>query len=66
MILFDNNLTTLNEQLIEHWNEVEEIDIRYNQWKCSCENQWMVDKLVPIIKEKSTDNPHMFEALKLV
>lgn len=64
MILFDNNLTTLNELLIEHWNEVEEIDIRYNQWICACENQWIVDKLVPIIKEKSKNSPHMFEALK--
>lgn len=67
MILFSNNLTILSEELLaEHWNEVEEIDIRYNVWKCACENQWIIDKLIPMIKDKSKNNAIMYEDLKYV
>ncbi|XP_055309698.1 leucine-rich repeat neuronal protein 2-like [Sitodiplosis mosellana] len=63
LILYNNNLSTISEKLLERWDDIEEIDIRYNPWKCACENQWMVDKLVPIIKNKSK-NPSMSEDVK--
>lgn len=46
-------MTTISEQLFERWDEIEEIDIRFNRWQCTCENQWMVDKLIPLIKSKN-------------
>lgn len=63
-MLYNNNLTTIKEEMLEHWMALEDIDIRYNPLKCACENQWIVDKLIPIIKEKSKNCPAMFEDLK--
>lgn len=64
IILYSNNLTTISEHLLEHWHDIEEIDIRHNPWECACENQWIIDKLIPTIKEKSKSNPSMYEDLK--
>lgn len=66
LILYSNNLSSISEHLLEHWDEIEEIDIRNNPWKCACENQWMIDKLIPIIKEKSKNVPPLYEDLKYV
>lgn len=49
----NNNLSSISEELFERWDEIEEIDIRFNRWQCTCENQWMVDKLIPLIKSKN-------------
>lgn len=64
MILFGNNLSVIEKDLLLHWKDIEEIDIRYNPWKCDCVNQWMVDELVPMIKEKSQKNPSLYEDIK--
>lgn len=57
-------MSTLDHNLIGRWDEIDEIDIRYNPWKCDCVNQWMVDQLIPLIKEKSKTTPALFEDIK--
>lgn len=59
-------MTSLSQKLLERWDEIEEFDLRFNPWQCTCENQWMVDKLIPLIKEKSKTNPIYYEDIKLV
>uniref|UniRef100_A0A1Q3FN08 Putative leucine-rich transmembrane protein n=1 Tax=Culex tarsalis TaxID=7177 RepID=A0A1Q3FN08_CULTA len=53
--LHNNNLSTLDGQLLTHWSEMEVVDIRQNPWQCDCDNQWLVETLVPVI-EKTTPN----------
>lgn len=53
--LHNNNLSTLDAQLLTHWAEMELVDIRQNPWNCDCDNQWLVETLVPVI-EKTTPN----------
>ncbi|XP_031631324.1 toll-like receptor 13 [Contarinia nasturtii] len=64
LILYSNNLSVISKELILYWKEIDEIDIRYNPWKCACENQWMVNELIPMIKEKSKKNPSLYEDIK--
>lgn len=53
LYLHNNNLTMLDSQLLARWDDMEVIDIRVNPWLCDCDNQWMVETLLPII-EKTT------------
>lgn len=62
-IVSNNKLSTIDQQLILRWEDIEEIDIRYNLWKCDCENQWMIDTLMPLIKEKSKTMPNLSEIM---
>lgn len=52
IILFSNNLSTIHSELIGRWDELEDIDIRYNPWICECSNQWMIDTIISVMKEK--------------
>lgn len=54
----------IDSDLIGRWDEVEEIDIRYNPWACECKNDWMAFKLIPQIMEKSKSKPTMYEETK--
>lgn len=49
----NNNISILDAHLIARWDNVEALDIRANPWRCDCVNQWMVDKLIPMIKENN-------------
>lgn len=53
LYLHNNNLTMLDSQLLARWDDMEVIDIRVNPWLCDCDNQWMVETLLPIV-EKTT------------
>lgn len=66
LILYNNNLTVISESLVEKWEELDEIDLRFNPWTCACENNWIAAKLIPIMKEKSKDHPNMYEDIKWV
>ncbi|KAF2888270.1 hypothetical protein ILUMI_17902 [Ignelater luminosus] len=46
--LRDNKLTNLDRHLILHWENLNDLDLRFNPWTCECENEWMVDVLMPI------------------
>lgn len=53
LFLHNNNLTELDSNLLAHWTEMEVVDIRQNPWDCGCENQWLIETLLPVI-EKTT------------
>lgn len=53
LYLHNNNLSQVDSQLLARWDDMEVIDIRVNPWLCDCDNQWMVETLLPII-EKTT------------
>lgn len=40
----------MDQELLGRWDEIEEIDIRFNNFKCDCETQWFLDVLIPRIK----------------
>lgn len=48
LYLEDNKLASLDLHLVLHWDHLKELDLRYNPWTCECENQWIVDTLMPI------------------
>lgn len=50
LFLHNNNLSSISFQLLGRWDEVELVDLRFNPWRCDCDNQWMVDTLIPIIR----------------
>lgn len=45
-----NNLSRIDQHLIGKWPLLTHIDIRYNNIMCDCDNQWMVNTLIPIIE----------------
>lgn len=51
--MHNNNLSIIAHELVGRWDEVELIDIRLNPWICDCENQWMVEVLIPIIRNNT-------------
>lgn len=57
-------MSSIDQELIGRWDEVEEMDIRYNPWRCDCDNQWMADTLIPLIKDKSKKTPALVEDIK--
>ncbi|KAB0791581.1 hypothetical protein PPYR_03381 [Photinus pyralis] len=48
LYLEDNKLASLDSHLVLHWDHLDQLDLRYNPWTCECENQWIVDTLMPI------------------
>ncbi|KAK4878390.1 hypothetical protein RN001_010896 [Aquatica leii] len=53
--LINNQLTSIDFHLLIHWNNLKELDLRYNPWTCECENQWMVETLMPIYLQINED-----------
>lgn len=53
LYLHNNNLSTLDPQMLARWDVMEIVDIRVNPWDCDCHNQWLVETLLPLI-EKTT------------
>lgn len=49
----------IDQGLIGRWDEVEQIDIRFNPFRCDCETQWLVDTLIPQLnKTKDAKGVH--------
>ncbi|XP_057654464.1 chondroadherin-like [Diorhabda carinulata] len=44
----NNKLAYLDSEIIARWDGLSELDIRENPWTCECENQWLIDDLMPI------------------
>lgn len=73
--LSKNNLTFLPKSLL-NWSTITDgINLQYNPWHCSCDMQWMVDELLPIIYSTRNDrllaefrcgSPRGYEGLRLV
>lgn len=53
MYLHNNNLSSLDSSLLARWDDMEVVDIRQNPWICDCDNQWVIETLLPIV-EKTT------------
>lgn len=47
VFLQNNKLTYIEYDLVLKWDSLTELDIRDNPWTCECENQWLVDQLMP-------------------
>ncbi|CAO1298801.1 unnamed protein product [Diamesa serratosioi] len=61
LFLQSNNLTAIDSNMFVNWNEMKEIHIHDNPWMCDCENQWLIDDLIPILKVKTT---HLINNIK--
>ncbi|KAJ8971417.1 hypothetical protein NQ317_018152 [Molorchus minor] len=44
----NNKLAYLDSDIIARWDGLSMLDIRGNPWTCECENQWLVEDLIPI------------------
>ncbi|XP_018320781.1 leucine-rich repeat neuronal protein 3-like [Agrilus planipennis] len=49
--LCNNKLTHIDSHILAHWDTLTDLDIRGNSWTCECENQWLVETLMPIYVE---------------
>lgn len=43
--LHGNALEVLHQELINNWESLEFLDLRYNRWCCNCQMRWLVGKL---------------------
>ncbi|CAH1380376.1 unnamed protein product [Tenebrio molitor] len=48
LYLQNNKLTSIDMQVILNWKDLSDLDLTDNPWTCECENQWMIDELMPI------------------
>lgn len=54
LLLNNNNLRILEVGLLARWDTVHVLDLHTNPWQCDCENQWMLDTIVPLLlKQKA-------------
>lgn len=50
--LSDDELTHLDFDLLgPRWIQLKHLKLLGNKWSCDCDNQWMLDRLVPILKD---------------
>ncbi|XP_017470890.1 PREDICTED: leucine-rich repeat neuronal protein 1 [Rhagoletis zephyria] len=45
LYLHNNNLSTLDRGMLERWDKITELDLRYNYWTCDCSNRWLIEVL---------------------
>ncbi|CAG9584905.1 unnamed protein product [Danaus chrysippus] len=55
-----NNLSVLSRSVISP-PPSEGVDLQYNPWRCSCEMQWIVDDLLPVLYR---DSPRLLDELR--
>ncbi|XP_068631893.1 carboxypeptidase N subunit 2-like [Battus philenor] len=69
-----NNLSHLSKNLLD-WTELSEgANLQYNPWECSCQLQWVLDDLLPLLyktnsrllSELRCGSPRAYEGLRLV
>ncbi|XP_017776013.1 PREDICTED: leucine-rich repeat-containing protein 4-like [Nicrophorus vespilloides] len=49
--LYINNNMLAHLDLELNWDGIVDMDIRNNPWTCECENQWLIDVLMPIYEK---------------
>lgn len=52
----NNKLAYLDSDIIARWDGLTELDIRANPWTCECENQWLIEDLIPIYLKIDEEN----------
>jgi len=48
LFLQNNKLASIDMHLLLNWKGLTNLDLTNNPWTCECENQWMIDELMPI------------------
>nr|CAI5828222.1 unnamed protein product [Callosobruchus analis] len=48
LYLGNNKLSYLESELLARWDNLMALDINDNPWTCECENQWLIEELMPI------------------
>ncbi|VVC86564.1 unnamed protein product [Leptidea sinapis] len=72
--LSKNNLTRLSRTLLDWSSLTEGANLQYNPWHCSCEMQWVLDDLLPLLyrinsiflSEFRCGSPRAYSGLRLV
>lgn len=56
--MHNNNLHRLDAHLLARWDSLRTLEVHTNPWRCDCENQWVLDVLVPLLVNRSGFNSH--------
>lgn len=48
LYLGNNKLSYLDSDIVARWDGLSELNINENPWTCECENQWLIEDLMPI------------------
>ncbi|XP_039276507.1 leucine-rich repeat-containing protein 4B isoform X2 [Nilaparvata lugens] len=54
--LHHNGLRYLDSNLLGRWDLLEDVNIKGNPWVCECDNQWIVEDLIPKIRALKKDH----------
>ncbi|XP_053951291.1 leucine-rich repeat-containing protein 15 [Anastrepha ludens] len=46
LYIHNNNLSTLERGMLERWDKITDLDLRYNYWTCDCSNRWLIEVLM--------------------
>ncbi|XP_044260532.1 protein flightless-1-like [Tribolium madens] len=55
LFLQNNKLASIDMEIILNWKDLDALDLTENAWTCECENQWMIDELMPIYLQLDED-----------
>jgi hypothetical protein len=47
LFLQNNNLTSLDQNIVFRIDELKEVELHGNPWTCDCNVQWIVDHIMP-------------------
>lgn len=64
LYLQNNRLTSIDMHLLLNWKALTHLDLTENPWTCECENQWMVDELIPIYLTIDEDKAKALRSLR--
>nr|CAH7729695.1 unnamed protein product [Callosobruchus chinensis] len=56
LYLGNNKLSYLESDLLARWDNLLHLDINDNPWTCECENQWLIEELMPIYIKINPEN----------
>ncbi|XP_030764308.1 toll-like receptor 3 [Sitophilus oryzae] len=54
--LFDNKLGYIDSDFLSRWDLLTYLNINDNPWTCECENQWLIEDLMPTYKKINPEN----------
>lgn len=56
--IHNNNLHRLDAHLLARWDNLITLEVHTNPWRCDCDNQWLLDVVVPLLVNRSGFNSH--------
>lgn len=48
LMIANNKLAYLDSDILTRWDLLTDLDINGNPWTCECENQWLLEDLMPV------------------